>query len=260
MIPNLRPMSPSSSHLWPYIHSWWWSGLGAMIFAATVAVGLLIRSAGPKPDELGLDIQLSNDRNPVLNFLSLAIHYGLGPVGALSLLVLICLGLFLLRGSVVPVFAFGWVVGIGWLASELGKRLVARIRPPADAVQALISEHGLDSFPSGHTAFAVALAWAFVLVFARTRRARRWSMATGIVFVALVAFSRLYLGVHYLSDVIASVLIASAAILIGLPVWNHFIAPRLPVESRPSAATQDHDYPIQQTTSPPLTWPTTPIS
>ena len=132
-----------------------------MIFAATIAVGLLIKTAGPRAAELGVDIQLTQERNPILSFLSLAIHYGLGPAGAIALLTLTCLGLFLLRRSVVPVFACGWVVGIGWLSSELGKRLVARIRPPADAVQALIPEHGMDSFPSGHTAFAVALAWAF---------------------------------------------------------------------------------------------------
>ncbi|MEN3345148.1 MAG: hypothetical protein V7635_1724, partial [Arthrobacter sp.] len=45
--------------------------------------------------------------------------------------------------------------------------------------------------------------------------------------VAVVAFTRMYLGVHYLSDVIGSVLISSAAILAWAPVWNNFIAPRV---------------------------------
>ena len=221
------PISATTAHLWPDLRSWWWSGLGICILATTIVVGLFIRDAGPRATELEVDIQLSHERNPVLNFLSLAVHYGLGPVGAVALLILSCLGLFFLRRSVVPALAFGWVVGIGWISSELGKHLVARIRPPADAVQALIHENAMDSFPSGHTAFAVAFTWACIIVVARTRRARGWTMAAGVVFVAMVAFSRLYLGVHYPSDVIASIFIASAAILMALPVWDRLIAPRL---------------------------------
>lgn len=52
-------------------------------------------------------------------------------------------------------------------------------------------------------------------------------MAAGSLFVAVVAFSRMYLGVHYLSDVLESVPISSAGILAWLPVWNHLIAPRI---------------------------------
>jgi len=52
-------------------------------------------------------------------------------------------------------------------------------------------------------------------------------MAAGVAFVAIVAFSRMYLGVHYLSDVIGSVLISTAAILAWLPVWNNVIEPRI---------------------------------
>jgi hypothetical protein len=54
------------------------------------------------------------------------------------------------------------------------------------------------------------------------------SLTIGAVFVATVAFSRLYLGVHYLSDVLASVLISSAAILLWFTVWNNLVVPRLP--------------------------------
>lgn len=234
---------PSSStaqlHPWPSLHSWWWSGLGAIVFAATVALGLLIKSGGARIAELGVDTGLSHDRNPALTTISLAVHYGLGPVGAIALLLLCCLGLLLLRRSIVPVLAFASVVSIGWLSSEVGKHLVARMRPPAEAVQALIAEHGTDSFPSGHTAFAVALVWAFVLVVARSGRARAWTLAVGVVFVALVAFSRLYLGVHYPSDVTASILIASGAILLWLPVWNNLIEPRLG-QSSPIRTSSSH--------------------
>lgn len=264
-----RPSSSSTAqlHPWPSLRSWWWSGLGAIIFAATVAAGLFIKNAGARTAELGVDIGLSHDRNPVLTVISLAIHYGLGPVGAIVLLLLCFLGLWMLRRSIVPALAFGSVVSIGWLSSEAGKHLVARIRPPADAVQALIPEHGMDSFPSGHTAFAVALVWAFVLVVSRTGRARMWTLAAGVVVIAWVAFSRLYLGVHYPSDVIASVFIASSAILLWLPVWNNLIEPHLGQTPPPRTSSThrtderiDGSKDVQREGKGPGIWPTLRIS
>ena len=220
------PLHPSSSRptQWHYFRSWWWVAVGAIVFAATIAAGFAIKSSGAKTAELGVDIALAQGRNPVLSALALAIHYGLGPLGAIIISFLACL--LLMRRSLSGGLAFASVVGVGWLASAVGKILVSRIRPPSDAVHALVSEHGLTSFPSGHTAFAASLACAFVLVLPHTPRTKAVAIATGAVFVALVAFSRLYLGVHYPSDVVASLFIAGAAILAWLPVWNNLIAPR----------------------------------
>ena len=62
------------------------------------------------------------------------------------------------------------------------------------------------SFPSGHAMVSTAaygalayIAWAYV----RSPRGRMLLVAGTTVFVALICFSRLYLGVHYLSDVLA---------------------------------------------------------
>ncbi|MES3000474.1 MAG: diacylglycerol kinase family protein [Pseudomonadota bacterium] len=69
------------------------------------------------------------------------------------------------------------------------------------------------SFPSGHTAGAT-LWWGFVLIvlFAHESR-RRWrvaGVAIAFAMVALTALSRVYLGVHYPSDVLAAIAEASA--------------------------------------------------
>jgi undecaprenyl-diphosphatase len=64
------------------------------------------------------------------------------------------------------------------------------------------------SFPSGHAMISTAaygalayLAWSHL----RTRR-RRLSLAAGtVVLLGLIGFSRIYLGVHYLSDVLAGI-------------------------------------------------------
>ncbi|MCY0906145.1 phosphatase PAP2 family protein [Arthrobacter sp. H14-L1] len=210
----------------PFLRSLWWIALAAAVFAAAVAVGLMVKGAGAMTPELGVDVALSQERNPVLTGMSLAINTGLGPAGAVIILLLVCLFLLVIRRNLMRALAFGSVVSVGWLSSEVGKRLVERIRPPDGAVHALISERGTDSFPSGHTAFAVALVWAVVLVIGSTASRQGLLLGIGAVFVALVAFSRLYLGVHYLSDVLGSVFIASAAILAWLPIWNNLLAPR----------------------------------
>lgn len=85
----------------------------------------------------------------------------------------------------------------------LGKAGFGRPRPPA--VLAVVQE--LDaSFPSGHANISVALyALGCYLLFraARSRKAKDLWLALGCVLPLAIGFSRLYLGAHYLSDVLA---------------------------------------------------------
>ncbi len=69
------------------------------------------------------------------------------------------------------------------------------------------------SFPSGHATVAVGFYGALTLILAyRLRGFARWVVATGgVLMVLLVGFSRLYLGVHYPTDVLAGFLAA--------PLW-----------------------------------------
>jgi undecaprenyl-diphosphatase len=69
------------------------------------------------------------------------------------------------------------------------------------------------SFPSGHATLAVGFYGTLTLLIAwRLRGFWRWTVVVaGVVFVLLIGFSRLYLGVHYPTDVIAGFLAA--------PLW-----------------------------------------
>jgi membrane-associated phospholipid phosphatase len=92
------------------------------------------------------------------------------------------------------------VVGIGPLTALL-KEWFGRVRPP-------FAEGGAQleslSFPSGHssgiaTLVTVALVLAWPLL---SRGARRWAVLLGTVLVLLVGLTRMWLGVHFLSDVL----------------------------------------------------------
>lgn len=206
--------------------SWFLLTASFALFALTLGLGHLAKTYGSPGPDLTMDQLLIPGRNPVLTGLFLTIDAVFSPLGNIIILALACLLLVVLKKPLTAI-AFGSLVSVGWLSSELGKIAILRLRPPADATQALIAEAGHDSFPSGHTAFAAALVWGAVLVLAQTRHQLTVTAVAGAVLVIVVAFSRLYLGVHYPSDVLGSVLISTAAILFWLPVWNRLIEPPL---------------------------------
>jgi membrane protein DedA with SNARE-associated domain/membrane-associated phospholipid phosphatase len=116
-----------------------------------------------------------------------------------------------------------WVLIAGMTIVQIGfheiKVAVDRPRPPGLAE---VSAHG-SSFPSGHAAHSVLYVWLAVTIVLRLRpgMARATAVvATGIALTVLVGLSRVYLGVHYLSDVSAGWALGAAAFsfcaLVGL--------------------------------------------
>jgi len=77
------------------------------------------------------------------------------------------------------------------------------------------------SFPSGHTAvsFAGAMAWCFGSRREWVGRAR-WVSYIGIATAALISFSRLYLGVHYPTDVIVGVPVGILCALLAALIFR----------------------------------------
>ncbi|MDP4012515.1 MAG: phosphatase PAP2 family protein [Candidatus Nanoarchaeia archaeon] len=91
-----------------------------------------------------------------------------------------------------------WITWITSLAvTFVLKFLIERIRP--EIITALIPETGF-AFPSGHATAAFASVPLVNKIFKKTKLF--W-----IVYVVLIGFSRIYLGVHYFSDVIAGALV-----------------------------------------------------
>ena len=97
------------------------------------------------------------------------------------------------------------------LVIVVAKHLVGRPRPPQP--YALLSPHGL-SFPSGHAAGAAAVGLLCAWMLCRWV-IRRWPLqvvvwAATVAAVSLIGFSRPYLGVHFVTDVLAGWLLGAA--------------------------------------------------
>ena len=89
------------------------------------------------------------------------------------------------------------------------KAVFERTRP--DLWDKLINEPGF-SFPSGHAMASAALGLAVVVVLWDSRW-RWWALAAATAYVLFVGFSRLYLGVHYPTDIIAGWFVSGAWVM-----------------------------------------------
>ena len=97
------------------------------------------------------------------------------------------------------------------------KPLIARVRPCDinTAVQLLIKRPTDYSFPSGHTLSSFAAA---TVIFCRDKRLG----IAAVILASLIAFSRLYLYVHYPTDILGG-------ILIGIPIgiFSYYITVKI---------------------------------
>jgi undecaprenyl-diphosphatase len=122
------------------------------------------------------------------------------------------------------------VVLIGPLTTAV-KTIVGRIRPPFANGGALDPS---KSFPSGHSSgiaasvvVALVLAWPVL-----SARARRIWLTVGVALVVVVGFSRMWLGVHYLSDVVAGWSLGIAFALLTALLFGAFPGGRAALPAR----------------------------
>ena len=149
-------------------------------------------------------------RNPVLTPI-LSFYTQLGNHGLLFIVLAALMLLF--RATRKAGAAAGAGMFLGLLVTNLTiKPLVMRPRPwiTIPGFTALVAEHDPNSFPSGHSccAFAFAVALAMVLP-------QRWAKALALAAAAVMALSRLYVGVHFPTDVIAGTVIGALCGLLG---------------------------------------------
>jgi undecaprenyl-diphosphatase len=127
----------------------------------------------------------------------------LGGRGVLGLVVIAATGVLALNGHGYRALAILIYVCTGSLIVELAKLVFARPRP--DVVPHAVDVASL-SFPSGHAMQASVVYLTLAALFAGTqpdRRVKAYVFGLAAVVVLMVGASRVYLGVHWPSDVLA---------------------------------------------------------
>lgn len=148
-------------------------------------------------------------RTPVLTYI-LKFFTALGNAGMISILA--CLIMLAIKKSRQPGITASISLIINTLAvNVILKPLVARVRP-YDAFQSLtilVNPESDYSFPSGHSAAVFSVAFVMFLCMPKKYG------VPAMIISSVIAFSRLYVGVHYPSDVIAGILIGCASAVIA---------------------------------------------
>jgi undecaprenyl-diphosphatase len=168
---------------------------------------------------------------PLLIHLALVFNWlgrGLGRAITLALI-----GLLLLRTRRwLALLAFAIAESLAPLLSTLFKLCVDRARP----LNGLIHPVGA-SFPSGHATYAGATCVALVLLFTTPgpHRRRWWTLAS--IGVVGMAWSRTYLQVHWLTDVIAGALLGSSISLLVFAIAQKHTGAANGATCRPGAST-----------------------
>ncbi|MEU3454584.1 phosphatase PAP2 family protein [Micromonospora sp. NPDC006766] len=128
-----------------------------------------------------------------------------GPVVMPILAAVAVIGLAIRRRQVSPVLLMAVAAAGSLLMTIVGKSLVGRVRPPlADAVPPYETS---ASFPSGHALNAVVIAG--VVAYLLVLRQRRWytrtvTVAVAMLFAVAMGLSRVFLGHHWLTDVLVA--------------------------------------------------------
>jgi membrane-associated phospholipid phosphatase len=216
-----------------------WHGVCALAAAIVALVGAVMVLGGVAEDVTrrnGLassdaaHLRFFTDHRSDLVIRAARIVTDLGGVFVLALIA-IAAGLFLwYRGvPLVAAAAPAFALGVGATLADIGKQVVDRARP---AVGLRLITEGEPSFPSGHATDSAAVFLTLGLVLAvfvlRRPLARLATVAASGLLVAAIGVTRLVLGVHWPTDVLAGWALGATAaltVIIGATLLTRAVPP-----------------------------------
>ncbi len=197
-------------------------GAAAAAFVVLVVAGIALRPG----QDIGLAQVLNRLHTGLVGTLSTAVYRIFEPVPSVVLTAVVAVVVWIVKDLRTGA-AFAGVVALTWIPTEIVKVVVHRGRPDVHVMPFPYLPVQTDpSFPSGHTAFIVALvvALAFLL------RGTRWHpvvVGVGTAVVLLVALALAVDAVHYPSDIAASVVWSLAVAPAARLVWVDWVMGRV---------------------------------
>ncbi|NJN14872.1 MAG: phosphatase PAP2 family protein [Oscillochloris sp.] len=199
---------------------------GMLALAIVVVLTFLASVYTVLPLDVWFTRELQEDQGVIVNNLMYAVScIGYMPWSAITVLLgSLLVGVFLNWRDGVYLAAITVVQGV---INAAIKGTIGRPRPLEDLVEVLVSAPGF-SFPSGHVMFYTVF-FGFLLFRIITSVSRKHlRLVLGLPCAALVVAvgpSRIILGVHWLTDVIAAYLLGLVILLLAIEFYLHYLAP-----------------------------------
>ncbi len=193
----------------PYAALWLTMVIGGALVLAMALLGAEVYS--DVVDEEGfssLDIPAleysQSLRNPDVNSFATGFTNVGGGIGMPIVAVVLTAWLTFLSRTWRPIVLVGGAALVSTTATTMGKRLVGRTRP--DHSEAVPPFESSPSFPSGHTLNTTVVIGVLVYLMClqfQMRWARITAITAGAVFIVAMGLSRVFLGHHWMTDVMA---------------------------------------------------------
>jgi undecaprenyl-diphosphatase len=197
------------------------SALGLVFLGAICAFACAARGPDTLPGELSSSLWLQSWRSAWLDAVMKAVSFPGFRASALPLVGLTTIALYATGKRKESIVLLGAILVSAAVVTLVGE-VVARPRPTETEVEILGGTRGF-SFPSGHVTQYVVYLGTLSLLFGRRVKPgvmRRLSFV-GLVIVLLgVGASRMYLGAHWLGDVVASYVIGAAIVAGVFGLWR----------------------------------------
>jgi len=211
---------------------------GAVCLAFLIVFAIVARGADPFPGDLSASLWLQSWRTPWLDTVMTGISdMGYRPLA--PILIVLTTAILYIKGlrkeSALIIAA---VVATTVAVTVIGS-VVDRPRPADDLVH-IFRYTDRSSFPSSHVTHATV--FLGTLTFAVTRgwkpgHARRLIVASLVLALTAVGVSRLYLGAHWLSDVVAGYAFGAVLVAAAVWLWQRWTGRTYPVPNGPSDDT-----------------------
>jgi membrane-associated phospholipid phosphatase len=197
--------------------------IAVILGVAAITFSIFIQRENFFPGDLSVTNFWQSLANPTLTLGLKGLSYIFGDWRA-ALLTTVCVVLILWRigkrEALMVVMA-----GLLSLLNYLFKALIGRPRPSSDLVQVMIQESN-NSFPSSHAFFSILLLGTIIYLLNKHLKKRALKITLSIIIgflIVLVGITRIYLGVHWYSDVIAGYIFGGfflTLLIMGYETWQ----------------------------------------